>query len=122
MVVLCRAGLFSSSFPGASQTFSRTLELGLGQGRKMQRPTCRTRGTICVEPGKMENRLIFLFRHLSGAGVLGGKLAFTITRPFLKMKDCCGGEDLPDQMGQQHLCQQAGQPDEESLNKGQLGK
>lgn len=38
------------------------------------------------------------------------------------MKDCCGEEDLPDQMGQQHLCHQAGQPDEESFKKGQLGK
>lgn len=37
---------------------------------------------------------------------------FSATRAFLKTKACCGEEDLPDQMGQQHLCQQVGQPDE----------
>lgn len=100
-------GFSSRSFPGTSKTFNRMLELG--QGRGMQRPACRSRGAICVEPAKMENRLIFLCRDLAGAGVLGGKLAFMATRPFLKIKDCCGEEDLPDKMGQQHLCQ----PDEE---------
>lgn len=62
-----------------------------------------------MEPGKIENRLIFLCRDVATSGGLGGKLAFAATRCFLKMKDCCGEEDLPDEMGQQ----QVGQPDEE---------
>lgn len=105
-------GLSSRSFPGTSQTFSRMLELRQGRGK--QWPACRRRGAICVEPEKTEDRLIFLCRDLTTrGGGLGGKLAFLATRPFLKMKACCGEEDLPDQMGQQHLCQQVGQPVEE---------
>lgn len=38
--------------------------------------------------------MIFLCRDLARAGVLGGRLAFTTTRTFLKRKDCCGEENL----------------------------
>lgn len=71
----------SRNFPGTSQTFSRILELGLGQGGGCSVLPVGG-GAIRVESGKMENGLILLCRELARAGVLGGKLAFTATRPF----------------------------------------
>lgn len=68
--------------------------LGWGRGGGCSDLPVGRRGAICGEPGKMENRLIFLCRDLARAGVLGGKLAFTTTRTFLKRKDCCGEENL----------------------------
>lgn len=85
--------------PGTAWACSRALRVGLGLGREMRWPACRTRGATCVAPGKMEKRLTRLRRDPARAGVVNRKLAFTGTGPSLKIEGCRGEEDLPDQMG-----------------------
>ena len=70
----------------------------------------------------MENRLTCLCRDLARAGGVDRKLGFTAAGSSLKIKDCQGEEHLPDQMEREHLCQQTGQPGEESSNREQQGK
>lgn len=71
-------------------------------------------------PAGGESKLTRLCQHPGRAGVVGRKLSFIATGPFLKLVVCQG--DLRDQMRQEHLYQQAGQPCEEGLNKDQCGK
>lgn len=120
-MLLCRARSLLQQLPWYSVGLQE-VGLGLGQGRGMRWPACRRRGATCAALGKMENRLTYPCKDPARAGGVGRKLAFTATGPSLKIKDCWGEVDLLDQMGQEHLWRQAGQPGEESLNKEQHGK
>lgn len=82
--------------------------------------TClQEEGNNLCRPGKMENKLTCLRKHRGRAGGVDRKLSFIAIGRFLKL--VCQG-DLSNRMRQEHLCQQAGQPGEESLNKDQCGK